>query len=75
LGKRTGEGSGALCMAIVGGALIPVLMGYSADRIGVHHSFYVPAICYAYIVYYGLKGSEIVQVAGTGAPLTRGYES
>ncbi|HET8934141.1 MAG TPA: sugar MFS transporter [Polyangiales bacterium] len=75
LGKRTGEGSGALCMAIVGGALIPVLMGYSADRIGVHHSFYVPAICYAYIVYYGLKGSEIVQVASTGAPLTRGYES
>jgi FHS family L-fucose permease-like MFS transporter len=75
LGKRTGEGSGALCMAIVGGALIPVLMGYSADRVGVHHSFWVPAICYAYIVYYGLKGSEIVQTAGATTPLTRGYES
>jgi FHS family L-fucose permease-like MFS transporter len=76
LGKRTGEGSGALCMAIVGGALVPVLMGYSADRIGVHQSFYVPALCYAYIVYYGLKGSEVAQVASSSRPpLTRGYES
>jgi FHS family L-fucose permease-like MFS transporter len=65
LGKRTGEGSGALCMAIVGGALIPVLMGVSADSVGVHHSFYVPAICYAYIVFYGLKGSQIVPAAGS----------
>jgi FHS family L-fucose permease-like MFS transporter len=75
LGKRSGEGSGALCMAIVGGALIPVLMGFSADRIGVHHSFYVPAVCYAYIIFYGLKGSEIVQAAGSSSTLSRGYES
>jgi FHS family L-fucose permease-like MFS transporter len=75
LGKRTGEGSGALCMAIVGGALIPLLMGYSADRIGVHHSFYVPLLCYAYIVYYGLKGSEVAPVASPRSALTRGYES
>jgi MFS transporter, FHS family, L-fucose permease len=74
LGKRTGEGSGALCMAIVGGALIPVLMGYSADRVGVQHSFWVPALCYAYIVFYGLKGSEIMQVTERSS-LTRGYES
>jgi FHS family L-fucose permease-like MFS transporter len=75
LGKRTGEGSGVLCMGIVGGALIPLLMGYSADRIGVHHSFYVPALCYAYIIYYGLKGSEIIQLTGSRSTLTRGYES
>jgi FHS family L-fucose permease-like MFS transporter len=74
LGKRTGEGSGALCMAIVGGALVPLLMGYSADRIGVQHSFWVPAVCYLYIVFYGLKGSEIIQVTGSRSPLTRGYE-
>jgi MFS transporter, FHS family, L-fucose permease len=60
LGKRTGEGSGVLCMAIVGGALVPVLMGYFADSIGVHHSFFVPALCYVYIVFYGLKGSVVV---------------
>jgi FHS family L-fucose permease-like MFS transporter len=59
LGKRTGEGSGVLCMAIVGGALVPVLMGFFADRIGVHASHFIPAICYAYIVFYGLKGHEV----------------
>jgi FHS family L-fucose permease-like MFS transporter len=75
LGKRTGEGSGVLCMGIVGGALVPLLMGFSADRIGVHHSFYVPALCYAYIIYYGLKGSEIIQLTGSRSTLTRGYES
>ena len=75
LGKRAGEGSGALCMAIVGGALIPVLMGYSADHMGVQHSFWVPALCYAYIVFYGLKGSEVIQVTGSRSTLTRGYES
>jgi FHS family L-fucose permease-like MFS transporter len=75
LGKRTGEGSGALCMAIVGGALIPLLMGYFADRTGVQHSFWVPALCYAYIVFYGLKGSEVIQVTDARSALRRGYES
>ncbi|HEU4487064.1 MAG TPA: sugar MFS transporter [Povalibacter sp.] len=56
LGKDTGEGSGMLCVAIVGGALIPPLQAAFADHIGILHSFFVPAICYAYIVYYGIKG-------------------
>ena len=34
LGKRTGEGSGVLCMAIVGGAIVPVIHGYFADTSG-----------------------------------------
>jgi FHS family L-fucose permease-like MFS transporter len=66
LGKHTGEASGVVCMAIVGGAIVPVIMGYFADRIGVQHAFFVPAICYAYIVYYGLKGHEIVPVFVSG---------
>ena len=37
LGPRTGDGSGLLIMAIVGGAIIPVAQGAIADRIGVHH--------------------------------------
>jgi FHS family L-fucose permease-like MFS transporter len=56
LGKHTGEGSGVLCMAIVGGAIVPVVMGYFADRIGIALSFFVPVLCYAYIVYYGVRG-------------------
>ena len=56
LGKRTGEGSGVLCMAIVGGAIVPVIQGYFADHIGILHSFAVPVACYLYIVFYGLSG-------------------
>jgi FHS family L-fucose permease-like MFS transporter len=59
LGRHTGEGSGVLCMAIVGGAIVPVVQGYFADNMGVLMSFFVPVICYAYIVYYGLKGHEV----------------
>ncbi len=58
LGPLTGEGSGILIMAIVGGAIIPLLVGALADRMGIHHSLFVPAICYLYIVYYGLRGSR-----------------
>lgn len=56
LGRHTGQGSGILCMAIVGGAIVPVLQGYFADTIGIHHAFFLPVICYLYIAYYGLKG-------------------
>jgi MFS transporter, FHS family, L-fucose permease len=56
LGRHTGEGSGMLCMAIVGGALVPVIQGYFADHVGILHSFAVPVVCYLYIVFYGLYG-------------------
>jgi FHS family L-fucose permease-like MFS transporter len=62
LGPRTGDGSGMLIMAIVGGAIIPVAQGAIADRIGVHHAFVLPVICYLYIAYYALKGSVPVGV-------------
>ncbi|HXZ79731.1 MAG TPA: sugar MFS transporter [Terriglobales bacterium] len=63
LGPLTGDGSGLLIMAIVGGALIPVAQGAVADRIGIHHAFFLPAICYCYIVYYALKGSKPTELA------------
>jgi len=56
LGKHTGQGSGILCTAIVGGALIPLAQGFLADNIGIHHAFILPVLCYAYIAYYGVKG-------------------
>lgn len=55
LGKHTGEGSGILCVAIVGGAIVPLVQGFFADR-DLLYSFLVPAVCYLYIAYYGLKG-------------------
>jgi FHS family L-fucose permease-like MFS transporter len=60
LGKHTGQGSGILCMAIVGGALSPVLQGFVADGIGIHHCFIVALVCYIYIAWYGSKGSTPV---------------
>ncbi len=56
LGKHTGQGSGILCMAIVGGAIIPVAQGFIADNIGIHHAFILPVLCYIFIMYYGAKG-------------------
>lgn len=58
LGSHTGKGSGILCMAIVGGALVPVLQGMLADSIGIHHAFILPLLCYLYIAYYGLSGHK-----------------
>jgi MFS transporter, FHS family, L-fucose permease len=57
LGPLTGKGSGLLVQAIVGGAIIPVIEGALADRIGIHHAFILPALCYIYIAFYGFRGS------------------
>jgi FHS family L-fucose permease-like MFS transporter len=56
LGRHTGAGSGVLCMAIVGGALVPVLQGFIADHGTLLMSFVVPVACYAYIAWYGASG-------------------
>jgi len=53
LGRYTSQGSSLLIMAILGGALIPLLQGATADTIGIQHSFFIPVICYSYIVFYG----------------------
>jgi len=50
-------------MAIVGGAIIPLLQGALADRIGIHHAFILPAVCYLYIAYYAFRGSRPVAAA------------
>jgi MFS transporter, FHS family, L-fucose permease len=58
LGPLTGNGSGILNMAIVGGAILPVIQGAIADRIGIHHAFFLPVACYLYILFYALSGSK-----------------
>src|ERR1700736_2925305 len=58
LGPLTGDGSGIMIMAIVGGAIIPVMQGAIADRIGIHHAFFLPVICYLYILFFALSGSR-----------------
>jgi MFS transporter, FHS family, L-fucose permease len=58
LGPLTGEGSGLLVCAIVGGAIIPELQGIIADNVGIHHAFFLPVICYLYIAYFAFWGSR-----------------
>lgn len=58
LGKHTSQGSGILCLAIVGGAILPVIQGALADSLGLQLSFFMPILCYVFIAFYGLKGSK-----------------
>lgn len=59
LGKFTGQGSGLLCMAIVGGAVVPFMQGALADQIGLQPSFVIPAVCYLFILYFGVKYAHL----------------
>ena len=59
----TSHGSGILCLAIVGGALLPVLQGWLADNFGLTVSFVMPIFCFLYIAYYGISGCRIVEDA------------
>ncbi len=56
LGKFTGEGSGILCMAIVGGAVVPMLTGVLADAAGLQTALMATVLCYGYIFYFGTNG-------------------
>ena len=58
MGPLTGKASGLLVMAIVGGAVIPVIQGAIADKIGIHHCFILPLLCYLFVMYYGFIGSR-----------------
>jgi FHS family L-fucose permease-like MFS transporter len=54
LGRRAADASGIICVAIVGGAVIPPLTGYVADVASLKLALLAPAVCYAVILAYGL---------------------
>ena len=54
LGRRAAEGSGIICVAIVGGAIIPPLTGHLADLTDLRTALLLPAACYAVIAAYGI---------------------
>ena len=58
LDALTGKGSSLLVMAIVGGAVVPLAMGWVADNHGLQLSFLLPMLCYLYIVFYAWRGSR-----------------
>ncbi len=60
LGPMTNKASSLLIMAIVGGAIVPLAMGFLADRVGIQHAFVLPALCYLFILFYGIRGSRVI---------------
>ena len=61
LGRYTSQGSSLLVMAILGGALVPLIQGAIADSVGLQWSFFVPLICYCYIVFYGNYCGKLIK--------------
>ncbi|MGZ3757623.1 MAG: MFS transporter [Mucilaginibacter sp.] len=62
LGKYTGQGSAFLIMMILGGSIIPPVQGLIADTVGIHQSYLVPVLGFAYIVFFAWKvRSELIK--------------
>jgi FHS family L-fucose permease-like MFS transporter len=66
LDKYTSQGSAFLVMMILGGGIIPPLQGKLADIIGIHTSYFIPVLCFAFIAFYGWKVIEILKKQGIG---------
>lgn len=66
LGKYTSQGSAFLVMMILGGGIIPPLQGKLADIIGIHTSYFIPVLCFAFIAFYGWKVISILEKQGIG---------
>jgi FHS family L-fucose permease-like MFS transporter len=66
LGKYTSQGSAFLVMMILGGGIIPPLQGKLADIIGIHTSYFIPVLCFAFIAFYGWKVIAILKKQGIG---------
>lgn len=66
LGKYTGQGSAFLVMMILGGSLVPPVQGGLADipSIGIHASYIIPAICFAYLAFFAFRVKNILKSQG-----------
>jgi len=56
LGIYTKLGSALLVMSIIGGAIVPAVMGYISDASSIQKAFVVPLICYSYVLYFAVRG-------------------
>ena len=64
LGARAKKASSYIVMAIMGGAIVPKLMGAVGDHYGMSRSFIVPLLCFGVIAYYGYSWTRLSQSAG-----------
>ncbi|WP_413513583.1 MFS transporter [Myroides odoratus] len=61
LGKYTAQGSSFLIMMILGGGILPPIQGKLADIIGIHESYVVNAVCFAYLLLFGMIAKKVLQ--------------
>lgn len=61
LGKYTAQGSAFLVMMILGGGIIPPIQGKLSDIIGIHASYVVPVICFAYLTFFAIAVKGILK--------------
>ena len=74
LGSRAKRASSFLVMAIMGGAILPKLMGYVADQYDMSRGFIVPMVCFIFVAYYGYNWSKFSGAESLGgAPMRTGH--
>ncbi|HEU4496457.1 MAG TPA: MFS transporter [Flavobacterium sp.] len=61
LGKYTSQGSAFLIMMILGGGIIPPIQGKLSDIIGIHNSYIVPVVCFAYLTFFAFAVKGILK--------------
>jgi FHS family L-fucose permease-like MFS transporter len=64
LGKYTTQGSAFLIMMILGGGIIPPIQGKLADVVGIHQSYWVAALCFGYLAFFGFVVKSILSRQG-----------
>jgi MFS transporter, FHS family, L-fucose permease len=64
LGKYTTQGSAFLIMMILGGGIIPPIQGKLADVLGIHQSYWIAALCFAYLAFFGFAVKSILSKQG-----------
>ena len=74
LGQRAKKASSFIVMAIMGGAILPKLMGHIADTYDLSRGFIVPMFCFAFVALYGFMWPRLSGAAGMqGVSTTRGH--
>lgn len=64
LGKNTGQGSSLLIMMIFGGGIVSIAQGLLADKIGIHYSYIIGVICFAYLAFYAVRAKAALKSQG-----------
>jgi FHS family L-fucose permease-like MFS transporter len=63
LGQETKRGSSFIIMTILGRAVMPYIMGWTADHYSTSFAYIIPMFCFLFVVYYGIKGYQVKPVA------------